>query len=172
MTFKDSDQLTIANVNIAENTILCNDLSYVPECVKSLRSQSRVEGKMLIDPEFNEVIQLRRINIYESPILTVKTFGGKVLYIVLDSGAMVSLITLRKATQLNLQIHKTRMKAVCVDGATQLKILGEIHTSVTRNGIDLFLDALVVDKMGQDMDILDSLKRMTFVQLWQNTKLD
>ena len=45
------------------------------------------------------LIKIRKINIYESPILTVK-YKNTPVHIVLDSGATASLISLNKAKQL------------------------------------------------------------------------
>lgn len=72
----------------------------------------------------------------------------------LDTGANASLITEKKARQLKLKIHRTSHTAVQVDGVSDLRILGEIHTIVRRNNVELHLDALVVNHLGADVDIL------------------
>ena len=106
------------------------------------------------DPLHIGMLSIRKINIYDSPILAALSTCGKTLYLALDSGATASLITAKKANQLNLKIYKTNHKAVQVDGITDLKILGEVHTIFKRGDIELYFDALVVDKMGQEVDIL------------------
>ena len=90
------------------------------------------------------MITIRRVNIYLSPILTALAPNNQTVYAVIDTGAQASLITLRKTNQLNLKIFKTNHTAVCVDGVTNLKILGEVHTTISRNDQILYFDALVV----------------------------
>ena len=80
----------------------------------------------------DSVIKIRRINIYESPILTA-TYKSKTVHLVLDTGATASLISLSKATELKLTILPTTHKAVQVDGISDLKLLGEIHTEFTKS---------------------------------------
>ena len=96
------------------------------------------------------MIKIRKINIYESPILTAK-HGNIAVHCVLDSGATASLISLRKAKQLKLVISPTMHKAIQVDGISDLKILGEVHTQFTRGDLTLFFNALVVNKLGTDI---------------------
>ena len=96
------------------------------------------------------VIKIRKINIYESPILTAK-HGNTAVHCVLDSGATASLISLRKAKQLKLVISPTSHRAIQVDGISGLKILGEVHTHFTRGDLKLFFNALVVNKLGTDI---------------------
>ena len=96
------------------------------------------------------VIKIRKINIYESPILTAK-HGNTAVHCVLDSGATASLISLRKAKQLKLMISPTSHRAIQVDGISDLKILGEVHTHFTRGDLKLFFNALVVNKLGTDI---------------------
>ena len=97
-----------------------------------------------------EVIKIRKINIYESPILTV-TRNNKTCHIVLDTGATASLISLAKVQQLNLKIFPTVHKAIQVDGVTDLKILGEVHTEFARGNLVLNFSGLVVNKLGTDI---------------------
>ena len=96
---------------------------------------------------------IRKVNIYESPILTAKYYD-KTVYIVLDMGAQTSLISKAKADLLNMKIYSTRHTAVQIDGVTDLKVLGEVHCSFIRSNIELFFDALVVNKMGANIEIL------------------
>ena len=92
----------------------------------------------------NAVIRIGRINIYESPILSV-TFKNKTIHIVLDTGATASLISLAKAVELKLKILPTVHRAVQVDGVSDLKVLGEVHTEFIRGSL---VGWLVVNKMG------------------------
>ena len=96
----------------------------------------------------SEMIKINKVNIYDSPILAATATNNKTIYLVLDTGAMASLITKKKADELNLQIHKTTHKAVQVDGETNLVVLGEVHTEFNRGPIKLVFSALVVNRMG------------------------
>ena len=96
------------------------------------------------------MIRIRKINIYESPILTVK-HNNTAVHCVLDSGATASLISLRKAKQLKLLISPTVHRAIQVDGFSDLKIIGEVHTEFTRGDLTLYFNALVVNKLGTDI---------------------
>ena len=75
----------------------------------------------------------------------------KVVYIILDTGAQCSLITLKKANQLNLKINRTAKKAVQADGVTKLAVVGEISTTFTRGETTLDFEALVIGNMGVDI---------------------
>ena len=70
------------------------------------------------------------------------------VHIVLDCGATASLIRASEASRLKLKIWPTLHKAVQVDGVTNLKVLGEIHTEFTRGDLTLTFSALVVNKLG------------------------
>ena len=98
----------------------------------------------------NAVIRIRRINIYESPILTV-TCKLKTIHIVLDTGATASLISLAKAMELKLKILPTVHRAVQVDGVSNLKVLGEVHTEFSRGTLVLHFSGLVVNGLGTDI---------------------
>ena len=98
----------------------------------------------------NSVIKIRRINIYESPILSV-THKDITVHIVLDTGATASLISLAKANELKLKILPTIHRAVQVNGVSDLKVLGEIHTEFQRGNLGLQFSALVVNVLGADL---------------------
>ena len=100
--------------------------------------------------ETTKVIKIGRINIYESPILSV-TYENKVAHLVLDTGATASLISLAKATELKLKILPTVHRAVQVDGISDLKVLGEVHTEFQRNSLSLQFSGLVVNKLGTEI---------------------
>ena len=89
-----------------------------------------IEAQGLAEKDNNEsdnLIKIRKINVFESPILTVQK-DGKNVHIVLDTGATASLISLDKAKELGLKILPTAHKALQVDGISDLKVLGEVHT--------------------------------------------
>ena len=96
------------------------------------------------------MIRIRKINIYESPILSVNHFKT-VVHCILDSGATASLISLKKAQELKLKIWPTVHQAVQVDGVSGLKVLGEVHTEFHRGDLLLYFSALVVNKLGTDV---------------------
>ena len=97
-----------------------------------------------------DIIQIRRINIYQSPILTVN-HKEKIAHIVLDTGATASLISLQKAKELNLKIEPTVHSAIQVDGVSGLKVMGEIHTQFHRGKTVLQFSGLVVNRLGTDI---------------------
>ena len=76
------------------------------------------------------------------------TFKNKTIHIVLDTGATASLISLAKAVELKLKILPTVHRAVQVDGVSDLKVLGEVHTEFVRGSLVLHFSGLVVNKMG------------------------
>ena len=82
--------------------------------------------------------------------MTVK-HNNTAVHCVLDSGATASLISLRKAKQLKLLISPTVHRAIQVDGFSDLKIIGEVHTEFTRGDLTLYFNALVVNKLGTDI---------------------
>ena len=102
----------------------------------------------LHEPE--KVITIRRINIFDSPILSAWK-GEKQVHLVLDTGATASLISLEKATELNLKILPTTHRAIQVDGISDLKVIGEVHTEFQRGQLNLQFSGLVVNKLGTDI---------------------
>ena len=97
-----------------------------------------------------KIIKIRKINIYESPILSVN-HELKTVHIVLDTGATASLISKSKTDELKLKIYPTQHRAVQVDGVSNLKVLGEIHTEFKRGNLKLLFNALVVNELGTDL---------------------
>ena len=96
------------------------------------------------------VVKIHRVNIHESPILACSS-RSRTIYLVLDTGATASLITLRMAKLLNIQVHSTGHNAVQVDGESQLPVLGEVHTSFTRGSLCLRFSGLVVSQLSVDI---------------------
>ena len=87
---------------------------------------------------------LSKINVFDSPILTVKTIGGNDAHLVIDNGATSSLMEQNEPKTQNLAIHPTKHRVVQIDGESKLKVLGEVHTLYNRNGIFLPFHGLVV----------------------------
>ena len=97
------------------------------ETIQKTEPKTIVNTNPTVTVNKSEVIKIRRINIYESPIFSV-TFRNKTIHIVLDTGATASLISLAKVKELKLKILPTVHRAVQVGGVADLKVLGEVHT--------------------------------------------
>ena len=96
------------------------------------------------------IVKINRVNITESPILACSSLS-RTVYLVLDTGATASIMTLRMCNLLNLEIYKTGHSAVQVDGESQLPVLGEVHTTFTRGSQTLHFSGLVVSRLGVDI---------------------
>ena len=86
------------------------------------------------------------MNIYDKPILSCY-HRNKLCFILLDTGATSSAISLEKAKELNLTIKATKNKLVQVD-ESYLEVCGEVHTNFFRENLEFKFSALVVKKMG------------------------
>ena len=96
------------------------------------------------------VPRIGRLNVYESPILSC-SHNTLTVHIVLDSGATCSLMSLNMTKKLGLQVHKTIHKAVQVDGQSPLKVVGEVHTQLSRGNIKLNFSGLAITDMAADI---------------------
>ena len=90
-----------------------------------------------------------KLKIYDSPILSCYN-GNELCFILLDTGATSSAISLEKAKKLKLEILPTKNKLVQVNESFS-EVCGEIHTSFYRDNLELNYSALVVRKMGFDI---------------------
>ena len=63
------------------------------------------------------------------------------------------------ANYIGAPIRKTNQKALQADGVTPLSIAGETHLMLSRNSVDLKLEALVVNDL--DIDILAGIPFLT-----------
>ena len=70
-------------------------------------------------------MKIGKINIYQSPILSVN-YKNTPVHLILDMGATASLISMEASRRLNIPMQTTKHKAIQVDGA-QLDVVGEIH---------------------------------------------
>ena len=104
----------------------------------------------MVQTSVSNIIQIKRVNVMESPILTLSS-GEHTVYLILDTGATSSLISHKMTLKLHLQIHKTSHKAVQVDGESQLPILGEVHTTFKRGNKELVFSGLVVENLSVDI---------------------
>ena len=60
-------------------------------------------------------------------------------------------MSLSKAKELKLKILPTTHKSVQVDGVSDLKVLGEIHTDFQRGKLTFQFSRLVVNRLGRDV---------------------
>ena len=107
---------------------------------------------------FRVVSTSRRVSTMQSPQMKVfyKQFP---LQIILDSGAEISMIKTSVANYIGAPIQKSEQKALQADGVTPLSIAGETHLMLSRNGVNLKLEALVVNDL--DIDILAGIPFLT-----------
>ena len=118
---------------------------------KSVNRSNKYSDNLYSNQHISDnVLKIAKVNIYESQILAVLC-GNTPVYVTLDGGAETSLILLAQAKRLGLDICPTRHRCVQVDGATDLPVLGEVHTTFTRSDVSLKFDALVVDNLGADI---------------------
>ena len=78
--------------------------------------------------------------------------------ITLDSGAEISMVKVSVAQHIGAVITKSNQSALQADGITPLAIVGETHIMLSRDNLNLTLDALVVNDL--DVDILAGIPFM------------
>ncbi len=93
----------------------------------------------------------RRVNVSKSPEFKAY-YHQHPVRITLDSGAETNMIKASLAKYLGVRVTPSTQSALQADGVTQLAVLGETHFTVTRDNIQLKLDALVVEEL--DVDVL------------------
>ncbi|CAG2237083.1 unnamed protein product [Mytilus edulis] len=81
------------------------------------------------------------------------------LELTLDTGAEVSMIKASSADYIGVTIKKSNHSALQADGVTPLNIVGECHFTLSRDGIQVQLEALVVNDL--DVDILAGIPFMS-----------
>ncbi|CAC5413942.1 unnamed protein product [Mytilus coruscus] len=104
------------------------------------------------------VSALRRVSTKQSPYFKAfyKHFP---LELTLDTGAEVSMIKASSADYIGVTIKKSNHSALQADGVTPLNTVGECHFTLSRDGIELQLEALVVNDL--DVDILAGIPFMS-----------
>ena len=60
-------------------------------------------------------------------------------------------MSLNMTKKLGLNVQKTIHKAILVDGQSPLKLVGEVHTQLTRGNITLDFSGLVITDMAADI---------------------
>lgn len=104
------------------------------------------------------VSSIRHVMTNQSPHFKV-FYKHYPVHITLDSGAEISMIKTSVAHYIGAPIKKTKQTALQADGVTPLAIVGETHLSMTRDNINLQLEALVVNDL--DVDVLAGIPFMT-----------
>lgn len=96
-------------------------------------------------------VTLRRVNIKQSPYLFAY-FNHHSLRLTLDTGAETNFMRESIAKSIGCKISKSSQIAFQADGRSQMSVIGETRLILSRNGIPLSLDALIVTDL--DVDIL------------------
>lgn len=104
------------------------------------------------------VASTRRVHTKQSPYFKA-FYGHHPLNVTLDTGAEISMVKASTATYIGVPIKKSTQSALQADGVTPLNIIGEIHLTLTRDNVDLNLEALVVNDL--DVDILAGIPFMS-----------
>jgi len=100
----------------------------------------------------------RRVMIKTCPSMNVHFKAGGTS-ITLDSGAETDLIRYDVAVSLGLQIEKSVHSCTLADKKTPLDVVGEVHTSFSRDGKNLEFNGLVVKEL--DVEVLGGIPFMT-----------
>ena len=112
--------------------------------------EEEIQTRLVKSRSVYSKIKINKVSITESPILAA-SYCDNTIYLVLDTGATASLISLRQAQSLNLKIYPTSHKAIQVDGESDLPIIGEVHTTFKRGSASLKFNALVVKHLSVDI---------------------
>ena len=104
-------------------------------------------------------LMVGKISIRKSPEFHV-FYGHHPLRLTIDSGAECNLISNHMARHLKLTVRPTIHTAVQADGHTPLPVLGETRIAVTRDEVEMYLDAVVVESLE-----VDFLAGMPFLEI-------
>ncbi|CAG2214262.1 unnamed protein product [Mytilus edulis] len=105
------------------------------------------------------VSALRRVSTKQSLYFTA-FYKHLPLELSLDTGAEMSMIKATSADNIGVTIRKSNRSALQADGVTPLNIVGECHFTLSRDGIELQLEAIVLN----DSDV-DKLAGIHFMSL-------
>ena len=89
---------------------------------------------------------VRKVGIVSSPYLIVQ-YGPYSVAILVDSGAEISMMEEEFAHHIGATIYPTSTSARQADGASNLKIVGEVHLKFTLGNLELKFDALVAKSL-------------------------
>lgn len=92
-----------------------------------------------------------RVNVRSSPLFH-SFYEHNPLMLTIDTGAETNLIKSSVATSIKCPIYPSSQVAFQADGKTPLKVKGETHVTLTRDGLELSFSGLVIDDL--DVDIL------------------
>ena len=111
------------------------------------------------EPALNTVqTQMYRVGVKRSPSIQV-FYKHHHVNVIIDSGAETNMVRESLARRLGVRISKSSQTALQADGQTPLQITGETEIPLTRNGVILHLEALVVKDL--DVDALGGIPFMT-----------
>ena len=97
-----------------------------------------------------QTVVARRVKSKKSPQL--KTFYKQhSILLTLDTGAESNMIKASLARLIGAKITPTDQVALQADGSTRMKVIGETRLNLSRNGITLVLEALVIEDLDEDV---------------------
>ena len=102
--------------------------------------------------------QMYRVGVKRSPSIQA-FYKHHHVNVIIDSGAETNMVRESLARRLGVRISKSSQTALQADGQTPLQITGETEIPLTRNGVVLHLEALVVKDL--DVDALGGIPFMT-----------
>ncbi len=130
---------------LARSRLVVDENDEELECVDDVQEDDEDTNPLL---DHNAV---RRVKVIQSPVLH-SYYGHHHVKLTLDTGATTNMVHADFARRVNLPISPASQLARQADGITPLKVLGEVHCELSRDGDTFILDALVVDKL--DVDVL------------------
>jgi hypothetical protein len=84
---------------------------------------------------------VKEVNIYKNPILAAFSSERELVFLFLSNETTSSLITKHMADKLNLQIYPTTHNTTQANEVTDLKVLGEVHTTFYKGASKLSFSA-------------------------------
>ncbi len=93
----------------------------------------------------------RRVKVIQSPYLDVFHEHFPV-HLTLDTGATTNMVSASFARSIGLPMKRASQVAHQADGVTPLKVVGEVHCTLSRDSHSFQLDGLVVEQL--DVDVL------------------
>lgn len=111
-----------------------------------------------INNDLCEFSSVRHVRVNQSPYVYAY-YSHHPLRLTIDSGAETNMMKESIAIALGCPIEKSSQIACQADGVTLLKVTGEVHLTLSRNNIEMYLDALIVSEL--DVDVLAGTPFMT-----------
>ena len=151
----EADRQYLSTGKIRQNVELADDDTDIDETLLP-EASSRPQNSFLTHNL--RVSTSRRVITKHSPQIKV-LYKHHPLQLILDTGAEISMIKTSVAQSIGATINKSTQKALQADGVTPLSIAGETRLLVSRDSVELKLEALVVNDL--DIDILAGIPFMT-----------